>query len=170
MVACKGAAHSPQKRAAGEFSNPHREQRRLNGAAHCSQNFSPSGFSAPQLEQRIIVSGVAGSRAVFRQARLRDKSAFGARRRRCHLDHACVLEAAQKTALYSRHIDLVLHAARVWRQRLQAEAEQAVALATLVDQVILRSNGLDVSIRLPLVDTLTLQLGGEICLSNQSGR
>jgi hypothetical protein len=42
----RGAAHSPQKRAAGEFSNPHFAQHRLNGAAHCSQNFSPSGFSA----------------------------------------------------------------------------------------------------------------------------
>src|SRR5215469_1316010 len=48
----RGAAHSPQKRAAGEFSNPHFEQRCLNGAAHCSQNFSPSGFSAPHFAQR----------------------------------------------------------------------------------------------------------------------
>jgi hypothetical protein len=46
------AAHSPQKRAAGEFSNPHFAQRCLNGAAHCSQNFSPSGFSAPHFAQR----------------------------------------------------------------------------------------------------------------------
>jgi hypothetical protein len=52
-------AHCPQKRAAGEFSNPHFAQRRLNGAAHCSQNLSPSGFSAPQLEQRISVAGFA---------------------------------------------------------------------------------------------------------------
>jgi len=47
-----GEAHSPQKRAPGEFSNPHFAQRCLNGAAHCSQNFSPSGFSAPHFEQR----------------------------------------------------------------------------------------------------------------------
>src|SRR5215471_12498010 len=52
-------AHCPQKSAAGEFSNPHFAQRRLNGAAHCSQNLSPSGFSAPQLEQRISVAGFA---------------------------------------------------------------------------------------------------------------
>jgi DNA invertase Pin-like site-specific DNA recombinase len=68
-------------------------------------------------------------------------------------DEASVLEAAQRTDLDSRHIDLVLHAARAWRQRLQAEDEQAVALATLVDRVILRSSGLEVSIKLPLVDT-----------------
>src|SRR5262249_61460301 len=48
----RGAAHSPQKRAAGEFSNPHFAQGRLNGAAHWSQNFSPSGFSAPHFAQR----------------------------------------------------------------------------------------------------------------------
>src|SRR5215469_13950791 len=48
----RGAAHSPQKRAPGEFSNPHFAQSRLNGAAHCSQNFSPSGFSAPHFPQR----------------------------------------------------------------------------------------------------------------------
>src|SRR6516225_10042151 len=47
-----GAAHSPQKRAAGEFSNPHFAQSCLNGAAHWSQNFSPSGFSAPHFPQR----------------------------------------------------------------------------------------------------------------------
>src|SRR5215469_18150023 len=48
----RGAAHSPQKRALGEFSNPHFAQSRLNGAAHWSQNFRPSGFSAPHLAQR----------------------------------------------------------------------------------------------------------------------
>jgi hypothetical protein len=68
-------------------------------------------------------------------------------------DEASVLEAAQKTDVDSRRIDLVLHAARAWRQRLQAEAEQVVALARLVDRVILRSSGLDISIKLPLVDT-----------------
>src|SRR5215469_1176788 len=54
-----GPAHSPQKRAAGEFSNPHFAQRCLNGAAHCSQNFSPSGFSAPHFEQRIATFALA---------------------------------------------------------------------------------------------------------------
>ena len=68
-------------------------------------------------------------------------------------DEASVLEAAQKTDLDSRQIDLGLHAARSWRQRLQAEAEEAVVLVTLVDRVILRSSGLEVSIKLPLVDT-----------------
>jgi len=48
----RGDAHSPQKRAAGEFSNPQFAQRCLNGAAHCSQNFSPSGFSALHFAQR----------------------------------------------------------------------------------------------------------------------
>jgi hypothetical protein len=49
-----GAAHSPQKRATGEFSNPHCAHRCFNGAAHCSQNFSPAGFSTPQLVHFIL--------------------------------------------------------------------------------------------------------------------
>jgi hypothetical protein len=51
-----GAPHSPQYRAAGEFSNPHFAQRRLNGAPHCSQNLSASGLTAPQLEQFMSVT------------------------------------------------------------------------------------------------------------------
>src|ERR1700730_14845717 len=53
VAGVRGAAHSPQNRAAGEFSNPHREHRDLNGAAHCSQNLSPAGFSAPKFEQSM---------------------------------------------------------------------------------------------------------------------
>jgi hypothetical protein len=52
----RGAAHCPQKRAAGEFSNPHFAQPLLNEAAHCSQNFSPPGFSAPHFAQRAEVT------------------------------------------------------------------------------------------------------------------
>jgi hypothetical protein len=58
-------AHSPQKRAAAEFSKPHCGQRLLNGVAHCSQNFNPAGFSAPQLEQ--VISRIQA----FYEARLR---------------------------------------------------------------------------------------------------
>src|SRR3984893_4519074 len=53
VAGVRGAAHLPQNRAAGEFSNPHCEHRELNGAAHCSQNLSPAGFSAPQFEQSM---------------------------------------------------------------------------------------------------------------------
>jgi len=45
--------HSPQNRAAGEFSNPEFAQGRLNGAPHCSMNLSPSGLSAQRLEQSL---------------------------------------------------------------------------------------------------------------------
>jgi hypothetical protein len=61
------------------------------------------------------------------------------------------LRTAQRTDLDSRQIDLILDAARTWRERFRAE--QALALATLVDRVILRSDGLDISMRLPLAGT-----------------
>src|SRR5262249_995445 len=70
----RGAAHSPQKRAPGEFSNPHFAQSRLNGAAHWSQNFSPSGFSAPHFEHRIALApparGLRSYRACVTSAKI----------------------------------------------------------------------------------------------------
>jgi hypothetical protein len=68
-------------------------------------------------------------------------------------DQASVLEAAQRTDIDSRQIDLVLHAARTWSHRLQSEAEQTAALAALVDRVELKCDGVDVSIKLPLAGT-----------------
>src|SRR5207245_465738 len=65
-------------------------------------------------------------------------------------DESAVLEAAQKTDIDSSRIDHVLHAARSWRQRLQSEAEQSSALSALVDRVELKSDGIMLSIKLPI--------------------
>jgi hypothetical protein len=68
-------------------------------------------------------------------------------------DESAVLEAAQKTDINSSPVDLVLHAARTWRHRIQSEAEQTSAIAALVDRVELKSDGIRVSIKLPIGGT-----------------
>jgi site-specific DNA recombinase len=65
-------------------------------------------------------------------------------------DESSVLEAAQKTTHDSGRIERVLHAARSWSRLLQSEAEQTAALAALVDRVELKSDGIRVSITLPI--------------------
>jgi hypothetical protein len=65
-------------------------------------------------------------------------------------DESALLEAAQNTDTSSSQVDCVLHAARTWRQRLQAEAERTAAIAALVDRVELKSDGIRLSIKLPL--------------------
>ena len=64
-----------------------------------------------------------------------------------------ILEAAQQTDLGSSQVDRVLHAALSWRQRLESEAEQSSALSALVDRVELKSDGIRVSIKLPIAGT-----------------
>ena len=65
-------------------------------------------------------------------------------------DESAVLEAAQKTDINSSQVDRVLHAARTWRHRLQSEAEQTSAIGALADRVELKSDGIRVSIKLPI--------------------
>jgi hypothetical protein len=65
-------------------------------------------------------------------------------------DESAVLEAAQKTDMGSSEVSRVLHAARTWHHRLQSEAEQASAISALVDRVELKSDGITVSIKLPI--------------------
>jgi site-specific DNA recombinase len=65
-------------------------------------------------------------------------------------DESAVLEADQKTDIDSSQIDRVLHAARTWRHRLQSEAEQTSAIGALVERVELKSDGIRVSIKLPI--------------------
>jgi len=65
-------------------------------------------------------------------------------------DESVVLEAAQKTDISSSRVESVLHAARTWRQRLQSEAERNSAIGALVDRVELKSDGIRVSIKLPV--------------------
>ena len=65
-------------------------------------------------------------------------------------EESAVLEAAQKTDINSSQVDRVLHAARTWRHRLQSETERTSAIAVLVDRVALKSDGITVSIKLPI--------------------
>jgi site-specific DNA recombinase len=65
-------------------------------------------------------------------------------------DDSAVLEAAGKTDINSGQVDRVLHAARTWRHRLPSEAEQTSAIGALEDRVELKSDGIRVSIKLPV--------------------
>jgi hypothetical protein len=65
-------------------------------------------------------------------------------------DEPAVLEAAQKSDINSSQIDRVLRAARTWLQRLHSEVEQTSAIAELVERVELASDGIRVSIKLPI--------------------
>lgn len=62
-------------------------------------------------------------------------------------DQTVVLETAD---LDSGYIKPVLEAARTWNNRLGSEAEQPDAIAVLVNRVELRTDGVDVSIKLPI--------------------
>jgi hypothetical protein len=64
----------------------------------------------------------------------------------------------KRTARSAPAVDRVLHAARSWRQRLQAEAEQTTAIRALVDRVELKADGIRVSIKLPIAGAEKSQL------------
>ena len=66
-------------------------------------------------------------------------------------DESSVLEAAQRTTHDSGRIEPVLHSARSWSRLLQSEAGRTSAIAALVDRVELKSDGIRVSIKLPIV-------------------
>ena len=82
-------------------------------------------------------------------------------------DESAVLEAAQKTDIDSSQVDRVLHAARSWHQRLQAEAEQTSAIGALVDRVELKADGIRVSIKLPIagVEESPAQLPDQVAIT-----
>ncbi len=80
-------------------------------------------------------------------------------------DESAVLEAAQKTDINSSQVDRVLHATRTWRHRLQSEAEQTLAIAELVERVELKSDGIRVSIKLPIADVEKAQLPDQIAIA-----
>jgi hypothetical protein len=66
----------------------------------------------------------------------------------------------------SRHINQVLEAARTWNNSLGSEAAQPDALAVLVNRVELKSDGMDVSIKLPIPGTEKSQSqGSEIAIT-----
>ncbi len=82
-------------------------------------------------------------------------------------DESAVLEAAQKTEIDSGRVDRILHAARTWRHRLQSDAEQTSAIAALVDRVELKSDGIRVSIKLPIagVEKSRAQLPDQVAIA-----
>jgi len=82
-------------------------------------------------------------------------------------DESAVLEAVQETDINSRQVDLVLHAARSWRRRLQSEAEQTSAIGALVDRVELSADGVRVSIKLPIAgaEKFRAQLPNQVAIA-----
>lgn len=65
-------------------------------------------------------------------------------------DESALLEAVPHTDSNSSQLDRVLHATRSWRHRLQSEAEQTSVIPELVDRVELKSDGITVSLKLPI--------------------
>ena len=117
---------------------------------------TPSHARKGERKYRYYVSrnfpaqGLVPSRAGWRLPARELEARVAAAVREMLGDESAVLEAARKTDINSSEVDRVLHAARTWRNRLQSEAEQSSALGTLVDQVELKSNGIGVSIMLPV--------------------
>jgi hypothetical protein len=72
-------------------------------------------------------------------------------------DESAILEAAQRCDTDSRQADRVLEAARTWGCLLQSEAEQPESIAALVDRVELQSDGMRVSLKLPVPPTVSSQ-------------
>jgi hypothetical protein len=104
---------------------------------YVSRNFPAQGLVPSRVGWRLPARELEGRVAAAAGEMLDDESA--------------VLEAAQKTDNDSSQVDRVLHAARTWRHRVQSEAEQTSAIAELVDRVELKSDGIRVSIELPIV-------------------
>src|SRR6202521_359569 len=103
---------------------------------YVSRNFPAQGLAPPRVGWRLPARELEERVAAAVGEMLGDESA--------------VLEAAQKTDINSSHVDRVLHAARTWRHRLQSEAEQTSAIGALADRVELKSDGIRVSIKLPI--------------------
>ena len=103
---------------------------------YVSRNFAAQGLAPSHVGWRLPAR------------ELEDRVAAAVREILC--DESAVLEAAQKSDINSSQVDRVLHAARTWRHRLQSEAEQTSAIGALVDRVELKSDGIRVSIKLPI--------------------
>jgi site-specific DNA recombinase len=103
---------------------------------YVSRNFPAQGLAASRLGWRLPARELEGRVAAAVGEMLDDESS--------------VLEAAQKTTHDSGRVERVLHAARSWSRLLQSEAEQTSAIATLVDRVELKSEGIRISIQLPI--------------------
>ena len=69
---------------------------------------------------------------------------------KCSATNRQFLRPRRKLTSAPSQIDSVLHTARIWRHRLQSEAEKTSAIDALVDRVELKSDGIRVSIKLPV--------------------
>src|SRR6202158_6422970 len=103
---------------------------------YVSRNFPAQGLASPRVGWRLPARELEDRVAAAVGEMLGDETA--------------VLEAAQKTDIDFSQVDPALHAARTWRHRLQSEAEQTSAIGALVDRVELKSDGIRVSIKLPI--------------------
>jgi len=65
-------------------------------------------------------------------------------------DHAAISAAACNLGVGAEDIPAILEAADEWSRRLQSEADNAAALSELVDKVMLKPSGIELSINLPL--------------------
>jgi site-specific DNA recombinase len=74
-------------------------------------------------------------------------------------DESSILQTVQGPDSDSPRVEVVLQAARSWSRLIQSEAETPAALATLVDRVDLQSDGMRISIRLPLATPETSAAG-----------
>jgi len=117
---------------------------------------TPSHARKGERKYRYYVSrsfpaqGLAPSRVGWRLPATELEDRVAAAIREMLDDESSVLEAAQKTTHDSGRIERVLHAARGWSRLLQSEAEHTPAIAALVDRVELKSDGIRVSIKLPI--------------------
>ncbi len=103
---------------------------------YVSRNFPTQGLALSRVGWRLPAREIEDRVAAVVRAMLGDESA--------------VIEATEKTDINASQVDHVLHAARTWRHRLQSEAEQTSVIAELVERVELKSDGIRVSIKLPL--------------------
>jgi site-specific DNA recombinase len=120
---------------------------------YVSRNFPAQGAIPARLGWRLPARELEGRVAAAIREMLDDESS--------------VFEGAQKTSHDSGRIERVLHAARSWSRLLQSEAEQTSAIATLVDRVELKSDGIRVSIKLPIagVEKSRAQLPDQIAIA-----
>src|ERR1700704_3181056 len=103
---------------------------------YVSRNFPAQGLAPSRVGWRLPARELEGRVAAAVGEKVGDESGG--------------LQAAQRREIDASQVDRVLHAARTWRHRLKSEAEQTSAIGALVDRVELKSDGIRVSIKLPI--------------------
>jgi site-specific DNA recombinase len=67
-------------------------------------------------------------------------------------DQAAIATAAQAIGLAENRLPSMFSVAEEWRQRLQSEVEAGVALTMLVQRVDLTDSGIQLALKVPIVD------------------